>query len=59
MLLRVNVYDLAIIGGGTFFGIGDCEIAEEVGLCTTSGSDYPISMLNMKELDALMYVKLI
>ena len=38
--------------------VSDHEIAEEIGLCSTSGSDYMISMLNMKELDALMYVKL-
>lgn len=38
--------------------VSDREIAEDIGLCSTSGSDYMISMLNMKELDALMYVKL-
>lgn len=38
--------------------VTDRSIAEDIGLCSTSGSEYPISMLNMKELDALMYVKL-
>lgn len=38
--------------------VTDHNIADEIGLCSTSGSEYPISMLNMKELDALMYVKL-
>lgn len=38
--------------------ISDLNISEQIGLCSTSTSDYPISMLNMKELDDLMYVKL-
>lgn len=38
--------------------ISDLPIDELVGLCSISTSDYPVSMLNMKELDALMYVKL-
>ena len=38
--------------------ISDLDISEQIGLCTTSTSSYPISMLNMKELDDLMYVKL-
>lgn len=38
--------------------VSDLEIAETVGLCTISTSDYPVSMINMKELDELMYVKL-
>jgi len=38
--------------------ISDLDIAKEIGLCSTSTSDYPISMLNMKELDDLMYIKL-
>lgn len=38
--------------------ISDLPIDETVGLCSVSSSDYPVSMLNMKELDALMYVKL-
>ena len=38
--------------------ISDLPIAQTVGLCSTSTSDYPVSVLNMKELDELMYVKL-
>lgn len=38
--------------------VSDLPIARMIGLCSTSTSDYPISMLNMKELDDLMWVKL-
>ena len=38
--------------------ISDRNLYEEIGLCSLSTSDYPVSMLNMKELDSLMYVKL-
>lgn len=38
--------------------VSDRNLFEEVGLCSLSTSQYPVSMLNMKELDALMYVKL-
>ncbi len=38
--------------------ISDLPIDETVGLCSVSTSDYPVSMINMKELDDLMYVKL-
>lgn len=38
--------------------VSDLNIEETVGLCTISTSDYPVSMINMKELDDLMYVKL-
>ena len=38
--------------------VSDRNIEEMIGLCTLSTSKYPVSMLNMKELDALMYVKL-
>ncbi len=38
--------------------ISDIPIDETVGLCSISSSEHPVSMLNMKELDALMYVKL-
>lgn len=38
--------------------ISDLPIAQTVGLCSISTSDYPVSMINMKELDDLMYVKL-
>lgn len=38
--------------------VSDLNIEEEVGMCSLSTSEYPVSVLNMKELDALMYVKL-
>lgn len=38
--------------------VTDKDIASEIGTCTLSTSEYPVSMLNMKELDDLMYVKL-
>ena len=38
--------------------VSDLNIEETVGLCSISSSDYPVSMINMKELDDLMYVKL-
>lgn len=37
--------------------ISDHDLAAEVGLCTTSGSKYPVSCLYMKELDELNWVK--
>lgn len=65
--LYPEVFEYVDIVNGVIISIGshpsgvlvsDREIAEEIGLCSTSGSDYMISQLNMKELDALMYVKL-
>lgn len=62
-----NVFKYVDIVNGTIVSVGthpsgvlisDLNIDETIGLCSTSTSDYPISMLNMKELDALMYVKL-
>lgn len=38
--------------------ISDLPIERTVGLCSVSTSDYPVSMINMKELDDQMYVKL-
>lgn len=38
--------------------ISDLPLDETVGLCSISTTPYPVSMLNMKELDELMYVKL-
>lgn len=38
--------------------VSDRNLFEDIGLCSLSTSNYPVSMLNMKELDALMYVKL-
>lgn len=37
--------------------ISDRNIEEEIGLCTTSGSEYPVTMLYMKELDKQNWVK--
>jgi DNA polymerase-3 subunit alpha len=37
--------------------LSDLPIAETIGLGTISTSDFPVSMLDMKELDDLMYVK--
>lgn len=38
--------------------VSDLPIRKLVGMCSTSGSDYQVSMLNMKELDDLSLVKL-
>lgn len=62
-----EVFRYADIVNGTIVSIGthpsgvlvsDLPIDETVGLCSISTSDYPVSMINMKELDDLMYVKL-
>lgn len=62
-----DVFKYADIVNGTIVSIGthpsgvllsDLPIIEMVGLCSTSASEYPVSMINMKELDELMYVKL-
>lgn len=38
--------------------VSDHDIESEIGLCRISGSEYPVSMLDMKSLDRMMYVKL-
>ena len=38
--------------------VSDHDIESEIGLCRIKGSDYPVSMLDMKSLDRMMYVKL-
>ncbi len=38
--------------------VSDLDIAKTIGLTTLSSSPYPVTSLNMKELDDLMYVKL-
>ena len=38
--------------------ITDRDIQKNVGTCTLTTTDYPVSCLDMKELDELMYVKL-
>ena len=62
-----QVFEYADIVNGTIVSIGthpsgvlisDLPIDETIGLCTISSSDYPVSMINMKELDDLMYVKI-
>ncbi len=62
-----SVFEYVDIINGTVMSIGvhpsgclitDKNISEEIGYCTLGTSEYPVSMLNMKELDDLMYVKL-
>lgn len=62
-----EVFKYVDIVNGTIVSIGthpsgvlisDLPIDETIGLCTISSSDYPVSMVNMKELDEMMYVKL-
>lgn len=62
-----DVFKYVDIVNGTIVSIGthpsgvlisDLLIEQTVGLCSVSTSDYPVSMINMKELDDLMYVKL-
>lgn len=62
-----EVFKYVDIVNGTIVSIGthpsgvlisDLPIEQTIGLCSISTSDYPVSMINMKELDDLMYVKL-
>lgn len=62
-----EVFQYVDIISGTIVSIGthpsgvlisDLPIDETLGLCSVSTSEYPVSMVNMKELDDLMYVKL-
>ena len=62
-----DVFEYVDVVNGTIVSIGshpsgvlvsDKNIEEDIGMCSLSTSPYPVSMLNMKELDALMYVKL-
>lgn len=62
-----EVFKYVDIVNGTIVSIGthpsgvlisDLPIEQTVGLCSVSTSEYPVSMINMKELDDLMYVKL-
>lgn len=62
-----ELFEYVDIVNGTVMSIGshpsgvlvtDRDIATEIGTCSLATSDYPVSMLNMKELDDLMYVKL-
>lgn len=57
----VDLVEGVIVSIGSHPGgvlLSDLEIAETIGLCSTKDSPYPVTMLNMLELDALMYVKL-
>lgn len=65
--LYPELFEYVDIVNGTIVSIGshpsgvlvsDRNIEEDVGMCSLSTSPYPVSMLNMKELDTLMYVKL-
>lgn len=62
-----EIFKYVDIVNGTIVSIGshpsgvlvtDLEIESIVGCCSLSTSDYPVSMLNMKELDEQMFVKL-
>lgn len=62
-----EVFEYVDIINGTIVSVGthpsgvlvsDLDIASTIGLCSTAQSPYPVSMLNMKELDDLFYVKL-
>ena len=62
-----ELFDYVDIVNGTIVSVGthpsgvlisDLPIDETIGMCSIASSEYPVSMLNMKELDALMYVKL-
>ena len=62
-----QVFEYADLVNGTIVSVGthpsgvlvsDLPIEQTVGLSSVSTSPYPVSMINMKELDDLMYVKL-
>ena len=62
-----DIFQYVDILNGTVVSVGshpsgvlvtDVDIARQIGMCSISTSNYPVSMLNMKELDALFYVKL-
>lgn len=62
-----KVFEYVDIVNGTIVSIGthpsgvlvsDLPIDELVGLCSISSSDYPVSVINMKELDDQFFVKL-
>ena len=62
-----EVFDYVDIVIGCIVSIGshpcgilvcDRDVEAIIGLCSTSGSDYPVTQLNMKELDSLNVVKL-
>ena len=62
-----DVFQYVDILNGTVVSIGshpsgvlvtDIDLSKQIGMCSISTSNYPVSMLNMKELDSLFYVKL-
>ena len=57
----VDIVNGTIVSVGTHPSgvlVSDLPIEEIVGLCSTSSSKYQVSVINMKELDDLMFVKL-
>lgn len=65
--LYPDVFEYVDILNGTVVSVGshpsgvlvtDVDLSKQVGMCSISTSNYPVSMLNMKELDTLFYVKL-
>lgn len=62
-----EIFEYVDIVNGTIVSVGthpsgvlisDLPLDEQIGLCSISSSEYPVSMINMKELDDLMFVKL-
>ncbi len=62
-----QLFEYVEIVNGTIVSVGthpsgvlvsDLDIDSLIGTCSISSSDYPVSMLNMKELDDQMWVKL-
>lgn len=57
----VDIVNGTIVSVGTHPSgvlVSDLDIDSLIGTCSVSSSDYPVSMLNMKELDDQMWVKL-
>lgn len=57
----VDIVDGTIVSVGTHPSgvlISDLDISKQIGLCSLSSTEYPVSMVNMKELDDMFYVKL-
>lgn len=61
-----EVFEYVDIVNGTIVSIGthpsgvlvtDTDIESDLGLCSIATSDYPVSMVDMHSLDAMMYVK--
>lgn len=62
-----EIFEYVDILNGTVVSVGshpsgvlvtDIDLSKQIGLCSLATSKYPVSMLNMKELDALNLVKL-